>query len=422
MAMILAGGEGRRLFPLTQERAKPAVPFGAKYRIIDFVLNNFINSEIYRIKILTQFKSDSLNKHVSRGWPMSPIYGHYIDLVPAQMRMGDSWFVGTADAIHQNLNLIHDDQPEKVCVFGSDHIYKMDIRQMVHFHDAHQAELTIAAIPVPVDKASAFGIIRMDEGYRVIGFEEKPDQPSEIPGQPGWCLASMGNYVFEAETLVEVVAKDALDESSQHDFGRNIIIKMITEGRRVYVYDFHTNVIPGATDVERGYWRDVGDLDAYWEANMDLVSITPIINIYNPQWPIRTYSYQAPPTKYVHNDADRIGFATESIVSDGCIISGGRISRSVLSPYVRVNSYAVIEDSIIMHGVKIGRYAKLKKVIVDKNVSLPAGVEIGFDRTADEARGFFVSPGGVTVVPKGTVIDPPAESDYLPQPQDLSLN
>jgi glucose-1-phosphate adenylyltransferase len=405
VAMILAGGEGRRLYPLTMDRAKPAVPFGGKYRIIDFVLNNFVNSEIFKIKILTQFKSDSLNKHITRGWPMSPVYGQYIDLVPAQMRTGNNWYQGTADAIFQNINLVGDENPDLVCVFGGDHIYKMDIRQMIAFHNAKHADLTIAAIPVPRELASSFGIIEINADYQIIGWEEKPEDPKEMPDKPGWCLASMGNYLFNREVMVEEVTKDAELPSSHHDFGKDIIARM-HRNRRVFVYDFMTNEIPGMTEVERGYWRDVGDMDAYWESNMDLVAISPIFNLYNEKWPIRTYSLQAPPVKFVFDEGERKGFATDSIVSNGCIISGGRLHRCVLSPYCRINSFANIEESILMDGVTVGRHSQIRKAIIDKDVEIPANTQVGYDRAHDEERGFFVTPGGVTVVPKGTDITP----------------
>lgn len=404
MAMILAGGEGKRLWPLTADRAKPAVPFGGKYRIIDFVLNNFINSEIFQIKILTQFKSDSLNKHITRGWPMSPIYGHYIDLVPAQMRTGSTWYQGTADAIYQNKNLIEDENPELVCVFGGDHIYKMDIRQMLALHRLKKADLTIAAIPVPSAKATGFGVIEIDNDYRVIGWEEKPEAPKEIPGRPGWSLCSMGNYIFKRDVILEELDKDAVLESSSHDFGKNIIRSMITR-RNVFVYDFQTNVVPGNTDIEMGYWRDVGDIDSYWESNMDLVEVSPIFNLYNREWPIRTFSYKAPPVKFVFDEGERKGYATDSIVSDGCIISGGRLTRCVLSPYCRINSFSVIEESILMDEVHVGRHAQIRKAIIDKGVRVPSHARIGFDQADDEARGFYVSPGGVTVVPKGSRLE-----------------
>lgn len=404
LGMILAGGEGRRLYPLTRDRAKPAVPFGGKYRIIDFVLNNFINSEIYTIKILTQFKSDSLNQHITRGWPMPPMYNHYIDLVPAQMRTGSSWYQGTADAIYQNLNLVYDANPDYIAVFGGDHIYKMDIRQMLHYHQEQDADLTIAAIPVPVSQAHEFGIIEIDPNYRVIGWQEKPRQPKEIPGQPGWALASMGNYLFNRDVMIEGLERDAQQEASHHDFGKDVIAAMYPN-HRVYVYDFLQNTLPGMKPEERGYWRDVGTIDAYWESNMDLVTVSPVFNLYNPDWPIRTFSYQAPPSKFVFDDDERRGFATDSLVSDGCIISGGHLSRCVLSPYVRINSFSRVEDSILMHGVNVGRHAKIRKAIIDKGVEIPAGTRIGYDAEEDRARGFYVSPTGITVIPKGAKIE-----------------
>ncbi len=403
LGMILAGGEGRRLYPLTRDRAKPAVPFGGKYRIIDFVLNNFVNSDIFKINVLTQFKSDSLNKHITRAWPMTPMYHQYIDLIPAQMRTGGAWYQGTADAIYQNLNLINDENPEFVAVFGGDHIYKMDIRQMLAFHQEKEADLTIAAIPVPVEEATEFGVIEIDSDYRVIGWQEKPRHPKEIPGRPGWALASMGNYIFNRRVMVEEVVADAENENSSHDFGKNIILSMYPH-RQVYVYDFDQNHYEGMEPQERGYWRDVGNIDAYWESNMDLVSVSPVFNLYNPKWPIRTYSYQAPPAKYVFADEDRRGYATDSLVCDGCIISGGRLNRCVLSPYVRINSFSEIEDSILMHGVNVGRHAKIRRAIIDKGVDIPPHAQIGFDPEEDRARGFYVSPGGITVLAKDTKI------------------
>lgn len=403
MGMILAGGEGRRLFPLTQDRAKPAVPFGGKYRIIDFVLNNFIHSNILKIKIVTQFKSDSLNQHISRGWPMNPTYGHFIDLVPAQMRTGQNWFQGTADAVYQNLNLIYDEMPQKICIFGGDHIYRMDIRQMLDVHEDKSADLTIAALPVPVEKAQGFGIMEVDGDGRIIGWQEKPAQPAEIPGRPGWALASMGNYAFNRDVLIEELATDALNDDSGHDFGHDIIRSMFTR-RRVFAYDFTTNHIPGQSDRERGYWRDVGDIDSYWESHMDLISVDPVFNLYNQDWPMRTVSYQAAPTKFVHDEDSRRGVATDSLVCGGCIISGGRISRSILSPWVRINSFSQIDESLLFRGVNVGRHARIRKAIIDKGVFVPSGVEIGYNADDDRARGFFVSPGGVTVVPKGSQI------------------
>jgi glucose-1-phosphate adenylyltransferase len=416
LVMILAGGEGKRLYPLTMDRAKPAVPFGGKYRIIDFVLNNFTNSEFYKIKVLTQFKSDSLNRHIARTWPMPPFPDQFVELVPAQMRTGQEWYQGTADAIYQNLNIIYDENPSLVCVFGGDHVYKMDVGQMVDYHKMQAADLTIAAIPVPVELASEFGIIEVDSMYRVTGWAEKPKRNAkEIPGRPGYCLASMGNYVFDRDVLVQELIEDAQNPKSQHDFGKNVIAKMLDKSRRVFVYDFATNMVPGQTEKERGYWRDVGTIDAYWEAHMDLVSIAPVFNLYHREWPIKTHSYQAPPSKYVFNDEERRGFATDSIVSDGCIVSGGRLVRCVLSPYCRINSFSLVEDSILMHGVNVGRHAKIRRAIIDKGVEIPPGTRIGYDRAEDEARGFYVSEGGITVVPKETVIQPAEDVQDVPK-------
>ncbi len=402
LSMILAGGEGKRLFPLTQERAKPAVPFGGKYRIIDFVINNFINSELYKIKILTQFKSDSLNRHITRSWPPSPIAGQYVDLVPAQMRLGQSWYQGTADAIYQNLNIIRDEQPDLVCVFGGDHVYKMDIRQMIRHHNEKEADLTIAAIPVPVAEACGFGIIEVDKDHRIIGWQEKPEKPKEMPNRPGWALASMGNYVFNKDALVEQLVADAFEDESKHDFGHNIVPGML-KSHRVFVYDFHANRVPGACETEHGYWRDVGDIDSYWQAHMDMLAVDPAFNLHNLEWPIHTKPSQNVPTKFMRNEGDRVGLATESIISDGCIISGGRLSGCVLSPKVNINSFCRIEESVLLTGVELGRHVKLRRVIVDKYVKIPEGTEIGVNPKADAMRGFTVSPGGVTVVPKGTV-------------------
>jgi glucose-1-phosphate adenylyltransferase len=410
LVMILAGGEGKRLSPLTLERAKPAVPFGGKYRIIDFVINNFVNSEYYKIKILTQFKSDSLNQHVSRCWPMPPFLNQFVDLVPAQMRLGQEWYRGTADAIYQNLNLIYDEMPSLVAVFGGDHIYKMDVSQMVDYHKMQSADLSIAAIPVPISQASEFGIIEVDSMFRVTGWQEKPKtNVKEIPGRPGWALASMGNYIFNREVLIEELLLDAANENSAHDFGKNVIADMMNKGRRIFVYDFASNTVAGQSKIEQGYWRDVGTIDAYWEANMDLVDTSPVFNLYNREWPVKTFSYQAPPAKYVFDQEERRGFATDSIVSDGCIISGGRLVRCVLSPFCRVNSYSLVEESILMHGVHVGRHAKIRRAIIDKGVEIPAHSRIGYNREEDELRGFYVSEGGVTVVPKGAIISPHPE-------------
>ncbi len=403
LVMILAGGEGKRLYPLTRDRAKPAVPFGGRYRIIDFVINNFINSGFYKLKVITQYKSDSLNQHISRGWPLSPIIGQYIDLVPAQMRTDGHWYKGTADAVFQNLTHIHDEDPEQVCVFGGDHIYKMDVQQMLSFHKKNVASLTISAIPIPIEEAGEFGIMEVDENWNLTGFVEKPSHtPKSIPGQPDKCLASMGNYIFEVSDLIKQVSLDAKNIESNHDFGKNIIPQMLLEGKKICVYDFTKNEFFGMAESERGYWRDVGSIDSYWQANMDLLDYEPELNLYSKKWPLRTYNYNYPPAKFIWEEGERIGMATNSLVSEGCIISGGSISRCVLSPEVRINSFSNVSNSILMENVNVGRYADIRKAIIDKNVSIPPYTRIGFDRAEDEARGFIVSPQGITVVPKGT--------------------
>ena len=402
LVMILAGGEGKRLYPLTRDRAKPAVPFGGRYRIIDFVINNFVNSGFYKIKILTQYKSDSLNKHITRGWVLSPFLNQFVDLVPAQMRTDGAWYKGTADAIYQNLNQIDDENAKYVCVFGGDHVYKMDVTQMLKYHKKRKADLTISAIPVPVSLAHEYGIIEVDEDWRLTGFVEKPQhKPKTIPGRDDYCLASMGNYIFNSSNLKKELVSDSKVQDSKHDFGKNIIPNMLENGSRVYVYDFSKNEFAGMTKSEAGYWRDVGTVDAYWQANMDLLSYLPELNLYSESWPLRTFNYNYPPAKFIWEEGDRVGTATNSMVSEGCIISGGSISRCVLSPKVRINSFTNVVDSILMENVNIGRHCEIRKAIIDKNVDIPAYAKIGVCREEDEARGFYVSEGGVTVVPKG---------------------
>lgn len=402
LVMILAGGEGKRLYPLTRDRAKPAVPFGGRYRIIDFVINNFVNSGFYKIKILTQYKSDSLNKHITRGWVLSPFLNQFVDLVPAQMRTDGAWYKGTADAIYQNLNQIDDENAKYVCVFGGDHVYKMDVTQMLKYHKKRKADLTISAIPVPVSLAHEYGIIEVDEDWRLTGFVEKPQhKPKTIPGRDDYCLASMGNYIFNASNLKKELISDSKVQDSKHDFGKNIIPNILENGSRVYVYDFSKNEFAGMTKSEAGYWRDVGTVDAYWQANMDLLSYLPELNLYSESWPLRTFNYNYPPAKFIWEEGDRVGTATNSMVSEGCIISGGSISRCVLSPKVRINSFTNVVDSILMENVNIGRHCEIRKAIIDKNVDIPAYAKIGVCREEDEARGFYVSEGGVTVVPKG---------------------
>ncbi len=402
LVMILAGGEGKRLFPLTQDRAKPAVPFGGRYRIIDFVLNNFINSGFFKIKVLTQYKSDSLNKHITHGWTLSPFLNQYVDLVPAQMRTGGSWYKGTADAVYQNIFHIHDENPDYVCVFGGDHIYKMDVWQMLKFHKKSSSDLTISAIPIPIEEASEFGIIEVNENWKLTGFVEKPKTPPKsIPNNPKMCLASMGNYIFNKEILVNALEKDSKIEESNHDFGKDVIPMLLNEGKNVFVYNFANNTFAGMTKREEGYWRDVGSIDAYWQANMDLLEYEPELNLYSKDWPLRTFSYNYPPAKFIWQEGDRVGMATNSMVSEGCIVSGGTISRCVLSPEVKINSFSQVTDSILMENVNVGRYSVIKKAIIDKNVIIPSYTKIGINREDDLNRGFYVSGDGVTVVPKG---------------------
>ncbi|MCG3192392.1 MAG: Glucose-1-phosphate adenylyltransferase [Thermoanaerobaculia bacterium] len=407
LSLVLAGGMGERLFPLTRDRAKPAVPFGGRYRIVDFVLNNLINSGLTKIKVLTQFKSNSLIEHIIRTWRLTFDIGQFVDPVPAQMRRGPHWFRGTADAVYQNLDLIFDEEPARVCVFGGDHIYMMDVNPMLALHEDRDFDLTIAAIPVPLSEASRFGILEVDSENRVIGFSEKPREPKEMPGLPGFAFASMGNYVFQPKVLIEALERDALQDTS-HDFGKTIIPTLLAGGARIGAYDFSENPIVGSEE-EVTYWRDVGTIDSYWEASMDLIAVTPPLNLYNAKWPIKSVAPQLPPAKFVFADSasNRIGVATDSMVSSGCIISGGTIHRSILSSRVRVNSFAHIEECVLMDGVEVGRYARLKRVIVDKGVKIPARVEIGFEPDEDRRR-FHVSEGGVTVIPKGTVLEEPS--------------
>jgi glucose-1-phosphate adenylyltransferase len=409
LAIVLAGGEGKRLWPLTADRAKPAVPIAGRYRLVDFVLSNFVNSGLLKIKVLTQYKSDSLNNHIARGWRLPAFLDFYVEVVPAQQRVGREWFRGSADALHQSLNVITDENPDLVCVFGGDHLYKMDVRQMIDDHMGKRADASVAVIPVPAKEATAFGVLEVDESGRVIKFHEKPEKPKEIPGRPGWALASMGNYVFETAALVDELRRDASGESA-HDFGRNILPEMVARGRAVYAYDFSSNVIPGTESdppdaPSRAYWRDVGTIYAYWQAHMDLVQVVPIFDLYNPRWPIRSWTRPLPPAKFVfadpgHGDGHaRMGIATDSLVAEGCIVSGGRIDRTILSPQVRIHSFAHVEESVLLDGVSVGRHARLRRCIVDKGVKIPANAEIGYDPVEDAKR--FTVSDGIVVVPKG---------------------
>ena len=402
LALVLAGGEGRRLWPLTADRAKPAVPIGGRYRLIDFVLSNLVNSGFNKIKVLTQYMSDSLNNHLSRGWRLPAMLDQYVEAVPAQQRRGREWFKGSADAIYQSLNVITDEDPDMVLVFGGDHVYKMDVRQMLDFHLETGAECTVAAIPVPVELARSFGVIEVDSSWRIISFTEKVENPPEIPGRPGWALASMGNYIFNTRLLVQQLLHDAEGKTTQHDFGRNILPEMVGK-RALYAYDFMRNEIPGMDERERGYWRDVGTIQQYYLANMDLIQVVPVFNLYNPRWPLHTWMRSLPPAKFVfneetHDGGRRVGFATDSLISEGCIISGGYINRSVLGPRVRVNSYSEVRSSILFEGVDIGRHCRIQRAIIDKNVRIPAGTEIGYDPEADQRR--FQVSDGIVVIPK----------------------
>jgi glucose-1-phosphate adenylyltransferase len=406
LAIVLAGGAGKRLAPLTDDRAKPAVPFGGLYRLIDFVLSNLVNAGCRRICVLTQYKSHSLDRHVTTTWRLSSLLGNYVTPVPAQQRLGPHWYTGSADAIYQSLNLIFDDQPDIVAVFGADHVYRMDMMQMIAQHRANKAGVTVAAIPVPRAEASEFGIVKTaKDGRSIEAFLEKPNDPPGIPSDPTMAYASMGNYIFDTDVLVDALRKDAIDDESRHDMGGDIVPMLVGQGA-AQAYNFLENEVPGADPRDAGYWRDVGTLDSYFEAHLDLCAVHPIFNLYNDQWPILTHVPSQPPAKFVHDDGDRVGRAINSVVSNGVIVSGGLVLDSVLSPGVRVNSWSRVERAVIMHNTRIGRYAVVKNAILDKNVEVPDGAVVGVDKEHDRARGFVVSAGGVTVVGKGQVVSP----------------
>jgi glucose-1-phosphate adenylyltransferase len=399
LGMVLAGGEGKRLWPLTADRAKPAVPFGGNYRLIDFVLSNLVNAGYLRICVLTQYKSHSLDRHITQTWRMSTILGNYVTPVPAQQRLGPRWYTGSADAILQSFNLIYDDRPDYIVVFGADHVYRMDPSQMVQRHIETGAGVTVAGIRVPRSEASQFGVIDADAQGRVLGFLEKPADPPGLPGSPDETYASMGNYVFTTEALIEVLRQDAADEGSIHDMGGSIMPMMVKQDA-AWVYDFAENDVPGAEDRDRGYWRDVGTIDAYYDAHMDLVAVHPIFNLYNQRWPIYTHFPQLPPAKFVEG-----GLAQESIVSSGAIISGSTVRQSVISANVRIHAGAYVEGSVLMDNVQIGRGAVVRRAILDKDVVVPDGAHIGLDPEADRQR-YHVSESGIVVLGKSQLALP----------------
>lgn len=406
LAIVLAGGEGKRLMPLTAARAKPAVPFGGIYRLVDFALSNLVNSRYLHIIVLTQYKSHSLDRHVSKTWRMSTLLGNYVSPVPAQQRVGKHWYLGSADAIYQCLNILDDERPDIVVVVGADHVYRMDFSQMVDQHIATGAEMTVAGIRQPISMADQFGVIETDptDPTKIAAFREKPTDPVGLADSPQEILASMGNYVVNTDALIRAVTEDAENPTSRHDMGGDLVPAFVERGT-AGVYDFIHNDVPGSTDRDRQYWRDVGTLDSYYEANQDLISIEPVFNLYNDAWPVYTGYTGLPPAKFVHAGAGRLGHAADSIVSPGVIVSGATVSGSVLSPGVYLHSWAQVTDSVLMDGVIVNRYAQVHRAILDKNVVVHERARVGIDREQDLARGFTVTESGITVVPKGAVID-----------------
>ncbi|MFI7078706.1 glucose-1-phosphate adenylyltransferase [Micromonospora sp. NPDC049903] len=405
LAIVLAGGEGKRLMPLTTDRAKPAVPFGGMYRMVDFVLSNLANAGYLKIVVLTQYKSHSLDRHITKTWRMSTLLGNYVTPVPAQQRRGPWWFAGSADAIYQSFNLIYDEQPDYVIVFGADHIYRMDPRQMVEDHIASGAGVTVAGIRQPLHTADQFGVIEVGEdGRRIRAFREKPTDAVGLPDAPDEIYASMGNYVFTTRALIEAVERDAEDKTSKHDMGGSII-PMLVERGEANVYDFRDNEVPGSTDRDRGYWRDVGTLDSFYDAHMDLINVHPVFNLYNFDWPIYTEQPPYPPAKFVHQWGERVGRAVASMVSPGAVISGSLVENSIVSPKAKVHSWAHVDGAVLMEGVEIGRHAVVRRAILDKNVYVPEGAEIGVDLERDRER-YTVSDNGIVVIGKGQKVEP----------------
>jgi len=401
LTFIMAGGKGERLLPLTKDRTKPAVPFGGIYRIIDFTLSNCINSGLRKIYILTQYKSASLQRHIRLGWNFLPSeLGQFIELLPAQQRVGDSWYMGTADAIYQNLYALDMDRPDETLILAGDHIYKMNYYSMIDYHREQDADLTVGVVEVAKEKSKSLGVVEVDAEGKVVGFQEKPSNPKTIPGKPEKIFGSMGIYVFRNPILEQELNEDAKNNKSSHDFGKDIIPQMLKKGMKVVAYNFQDK------DSHDAYWRDIGTIDAYYEANMDLIQVNPTFNLYDQEWLIRTFQEQYPPVKTVHSgekEQGRVGLVLDSIVSEGCVVSGGRVQRSILSPNVRINSFSEVYDSILMEGVNVGRYAKIKRAIIDKDVSIPQGMVIGYDLKEDKKR-FFVSESGIVVVAKRTEI------------------
>ncbi|MDD5156268.1 MAG: glucose-1-phosphate adenylyltransferase [Candidatus Omnitrophica bacterium] len=402
LTFVMAGGKGERLWPLTKDRTKPAVPFGGIYRIIDFSLSNCINSGLRKVYVLTQYKSASLHRHIRLGWNiLASELGEYMELLPAQQRVGDTWYLGTADAIYQNLYTLELDKPDEVLILAGDHIYKMNYYNMIDYHRQVEADLTVAVVEMEKEKSPHMGVVEVDSIGRVNGFQEKPASPKTIPAQPDKIYASMGIYIFKSGVLEMELQEDAKKHNSTHDFGKDIIPQMLKKGLKVAAYNFIDE-----NKKEAKYWRDIGTIDAYYEANMDLVQVDPVFNLYDREWPVRTYQEQFPPVKTVFAGEEitgRVGLMLDSLVSGGCIISGGRVQRSILSPNVRINSYSQVYESMLMEGVNVGRYAKIKRAIIDKDVDIPAGTVIGYDLAEDKKK-FFVSESGIVVVAKGTEI------------------
>jgi len=406
LALVLAGGTGWRLGPLTADRAKSAVPFGGLYRLVDFALSNLVNGGIFRICVLTQYKSHSLDRHISTAWRLNSLLGSYVAPVPAQQRLGPRWQAGSADAIYQSLNTIHSERPDLVVVAGADHVYRMDPAQLIEAHLAWGAGVTVAALPVPRTTATAFGVVRTaSDGHLIEEFLEKPTEPPGLPGRPDEAFASMGIYVFDRDVLVDALRRDAADDDSRHSLGGDVMPRLVREGA-AHVYDFLQNKVPGADARDLGYWREVGTIDSYFEAHMDLCAVHPVFNLYNDRWPILTHVPPHPPAKFVFEDGDRVGRAVDSVVSNGVIVSGGLVRGSVLSPGVRVDSRARVERSVLLHHAQVGPRAVVEHAILDKNVVVHEGAAVGVDEEHDRDRGFVVSEGGVTVVGKGRVVEP----------------